>query len=68
MNVLHLIRHSLTDANEKRLYYGSSDIPLSENGVRRVLEHAAAGGYPSIEGLDVVTSGMLRSEQTLERI
>lgn len=68
MSVLHLIRHSLTEGNERRLYYGSSDIPLSENGVRRVLAHAAAGGYPDVTGLDVLTSGMLRTEQTLELI
>ena len=68
MSVLHLIRHSLTEGNERRLYYGSSDIPLSENGVRRILEHVEAGDYPSIEGVDVLTSGMLRTEQTLELI
>ena len=33
MNTLYLMRHSLTEANEKRLYGGSTDSPLTEKGV-----------------------------------
>ena len=32
MNTLYMIRHSLTEGNERRLYYGATDLPLSENG------------------------------------
>ena len=28
-----LVRHGITEGNQKRLYYGSSDIPLAEEGV-----------------------------------
>ena len=30
MRALYLIRHSLTEANERRLYGGSTDSPLTE--------------------------------------
>ena len=29
---VYLIRHGKTEANEKRLYCGSTDLPLSEKG------------------------------------
>ena len=29
---IYLIRHGKTEANEKRLYCGSTDLPLSEKG------------------------------------
>lgn len=28
-----LIRHGITEGNQKRLYYGSSDIPLAQEGI-----------------------------------
>ena len=30
---LTLIRHGLTEGNLKRLYYGSTDLPLTEAGI-----------------------------------
>ena len=35
---IYLIRHGTTLANEKRLYCGQTDIPLTENGVSSILE------------------------------
>lgn len=67
MNVkIHLIRHSLTEANEKWLYCGFSDLPLSPNGEILVRHHALTGGYPAPENCCVYTSGMKRTEQTLQ--
>ena len=34
--VLYLIRHGKTEANEKHLYCGKSDVHLSENGIREL--------------------------------
>lgn len=58
---LYLIRHGETVANEAHLYCGSTDLPLSDAG-RRELENL---NYP-LENVRFLTSGMRRTEQTLE--
>ena len=58
---LFLLRHGLTEANERRLYYGRTDLPLSEAG-RAALRACAAP--PAV--VRYFTSGLLRTEQTLE--
>lgn len=63
MNTLYLIRHSLTEGNERRLYYGATDLPLSENGRR--LCRSLQGFLPLPEGVRFATSGMRRAEETL---
>lgn len=65
MRRLYLLRHGLTQGNLAHLYYGSTDLPLCDAGLRQLAELRARGGYPSPEGMLVVTSGMLRTEQTL---
>ncbi len=62
---LILIRHGKTEANEKHLYCGSADLPLSENGKAELTERKSAVEYPSIEGFRILTSGMRRCEETL---
>lgn len=61
---LILIRHGNTEANEKHLYCGSTDLPLSEAG-RAAL---APRPLPDLPDLRIVTSGLLRCEQTLEAL
>lgn len=63
-----LIRHSLTEANQKRLFYGYADIPLAPEGEALVRKLAAEGIYPDATGADLYTSGMLRTEQTFALI
>ena len=63
---LLLIRHGRTAANDGFLYCGSTDLPLSEPGRAALSALRDAGGYPSLEGCRVYTSGMLRTEETLE--
>lgn len=58
---LYLIRHGETAANEAHLYCGSTDLPLSCAG-RRELEDLH---YP-LENVRFLTSGMRRTEETLE--
>lgn len=63
---LTLIRHGVTEGNMKKLYYGSTDIPLlpcSEMKLRRMAE---GGGYPTAP--HYYTSGMLRTEQTFRAL
>lgn len=62
MGTLYLIRHGKTQANEKRLYCGATDLPLSENG-RRELENIS---YIVPENCRYIISGMVRTRQTLE--
>ena len=60
---LTLIRHGMTEANEKRLYCGSTDLPLSEAG-RAALRRAA----PGASGTRYISSGMRRCSETLAAI
>ena len=66
MNMLTMIRHGRTEGNARRWYYGALDLPLSEQGAQQLREAAACGVYPAYDGQLVVTSGLLRTEQTLE--
>lgn len=65
MRRLILIRHGLTEGNARRWYYGALDLPLLEGGMRALEDGARNGRYPACAGYRVVTSGMLRTEQTL---
>lgn len=60
----HLIRHGRTEANEKRLYCGSTDISLSGNGVRELLALKKQIRYPAAELY--IVSGLLRTVQTAD--
>lgn len=60
MSIIYLIRHGRTRANERHLYCGSTDIPLSPDGAAelRLLR------YPPIQA-QYLTSGMTRTNETL---
>ena len=62
---LILIRHGKTEANEKHLYCGSTDLPLSEIGKAELMERKNTVVYPSFAGFRILTSGMKRCEETL---
>lgn len=64
---IHLVRHGLTEANEKGLYCGRTDLPLSDAGAAELAALMAQGIYPSPAAL-YFTSGMLRAEQTLDAL
>ena len=63
---LTLIRHGLTEGNVKRLYYGSTDIPLLPESIEKLREAGSKGGYPTASLY--FTSGMLRTEQTFNAL
>ena len=58
---IYLIRHGKTEANEKHLYCGSTDLPLSEAG-RTELQGLRYAIFPQ----RFVTSGMKRTNETLQ--
>lgn len=61
---LTLIRHGLTLGNVHKLYYGSTDLPLTKEGEATLLRKREICNYPTAE--HYFTSGMRRTEQTLE--
>lgn len=56
----YLIRHGKTEANERHLYCGSTDLPLSPAG-----REGLSGLHYDLPPVRFFTSGMLRTEQTL---
>lgn len=61
MSTLYLIRHGKTRANLEHRYCGSSDLPLSEQGIEEL-----RGLNYCVGTTRFYTSGMLRTEQTLK--
>ena len=59
--IIYLIRHGKTEANEKHLYCGSTDLPLSEAG-RAELEQL----HYNIPNVRFLTSGMKRANESLQ--
>lgn len=62
---LILIRHGKTEANEKHLYCGSTDISLSDAGKRELEDLKQTQEYPDISALRIMTSGKKRCNETL---
>ena len=59
--IIFLIRHGKTEANEKWLYCGSTDLPLSEKGREEL-----RGLSYDIKNVRFRTSGMKRTNETLQ--
>ena len=68
MSTIYLFRHGITEGNKRRLYYGSSDIPLIEEGIEAIKTRREAGIYPDLSGFEVITTDLKRTEQTLFEI
>lgn len=65
MGTIYLFRHGITEGNKRRLYYGSTDIPLIEEGIEAIKTRREAGIYPDLSGFEVITTDLKRTEQTL---
>ncbi|MBR2640421.1 MAG: histidine phosphatase family protein [Oscillospiraceae bacterium] len=65
MSTIYLFRHGITEGNKRRLYYGSTDIPLIEEGIEAIKIRREAGIYPELSGFKVITTDLKRTEQTL---
>ncbi|HML36570.1 MAG TPA: phosphoglycerate mutase family protein [Bacillota bacterium] len=64
MGKIHLIRHGTTEGVKARVYYGSTDLPLTNEGIDLISGLAAMGTYPKADGAYLYTTGLLRTEQT----
>ena len=58
---IYLIRHGKTEANEKHLYCGSTDLSLSEAGRAEL-----RGIHYDIKNVRFLTSGMKRTNETMQ--
>jgi len=58
---LYLIRHGKTEANEKHLYCGSTDLPLSVSGSEDLQNI-----HYDIKNVRFISSGMKRTDETLQ--
>ena len=61
---IHLIRHGLTEANEKGLYIGMTDLPLSGLGLKDLLSKKEKAQYPGSSRF--YSSPLMRCRQTLQ--
>ena len=57
----------MTEANEKKLYCGKTDLPLSENGVKEIEDLKNQNIYPEKPEI-FFTSGLIRTSQTIDII
>ncbi|MBQ7537552.1 MAG: histidine phosphatase family protein [Treponema sp.] len=75
---IFLFRHGKTEANEKHLYCGKSDLPLSQKGEAELRAKSQAASslnappasrgssiYPDISHCKIFTSGLKRTSQSL---
>ena len=60
MSTLYLIRHGKTHANLEHRYCGSTDLPLSQEGIEEL-----KGLHYAVPAARFLTSGMRRTEETL---
>ena len=58
--IIYLIRHGKTSANEKHLYCGSTDLPLSDAGKEEL-----CSVHYDIKNVRFISSGMKRTDETL---
>ena len=61
---ISVIRHGLTEANEKGIYIGRTDMPLSPKGAADLAAKMDEFDYPSVHR--VYTSPLLRCRETAE--
>ena len=62
---IHILRHGKTLANEKKLYCGHTDLPLSENGIAELMALKSQDIYPTATDI-FFTSGFSRANQTID--
>ena len=61
---ISVLRHGLTEANEKGIYIGSTDLPLSGKGAAELISKMDEFDYPSVHR--VYSSPLRRCTETAE--
>lgn len=63
---LILIRHGITEGNEKQWFYGKTDLPLLDKGKDVLFKYKKEGIYPTVpEDVQKIVSGLTRTKQTM---
>lgn len=65
---VYLIRHGETISNKEKRYMGFTDVPLSDEGIQKILTRVSENYYPKYEGQVIYISALSRTKQTLELI
>ena len=63
---IHLIRHGMTIANEKKLYCGSTDLPLSKKGIESLKSLKNDVAFPMADKF--VATGLMRTVMTTQTL
>lgn len=63
-----MLRHGRTEANDRNLYYGATDLGVSPEGIAELKRLRRERKYPEISGCAVYVSGMKRTLETLEAL
>ena len=64
-----LLRHGVTEGNQRHWFYGGIDIPLTEDGLQQLEKLRNHGVYPDLPArTQIFTTGLVRTEQTLEAV
>lgn len=66
MKTIYLLRHSITEGVERRLYYGATDLPLVEAGWKMC--ESFRGKFDLPDDITFATTGMRRTRETLKGI
>ncbi len=63
---IYIIRHGITEGNEKGWYYGHLDIPITKRGERELKKNKENNIYPDFSEFKKFTSGLKRTILTLD--
>lgn len=66
MKTIYLLRHSITEGVERRLYYGATNLPLVESGWK--LCESMRGRFDLPGSISFATTGMIRTNETLNAL
>ncbi len=66
---IYMIRHGMTEGNQRGWFYGATDLPLTEEGREELRALVNEGYYPLLsEDTLFLTTGLKRTKETLEEI
>ena len=66
--IVYLLRHGRTEANDRHLYCGSTDLSLSDRGRSDLAALRARAAYPELTNIDAIISGLRRTAETFQML
>ncbi len=65
---IYILRHGITEGNQKGWYYGFLDLPLTDEGKQDLIDNVKNSVYPDFSEFKKYTSGLMRTIMTLDII